>query len=88
MTHVAYESELRSVVRSSLHLCLGNVVTTGRAVVYYARAAHTFRAGIKCQHCTQGRRSRRSVTMMQCKAKGTFFKPKALSSIGLVHLAY
>ena len=23
----------------------------GRAVVYYARAAHAFSAGIKCQHC-------------------------------------
>ena len=24
----------------------------GRAVVYYARAAHIFSAGIKCRHCT------------------------------------
>ena len=24
----------------------------GRAVVYYARAAHAFSAGIKCRHCS------------------------------------
>ena len=51
MTHVPCESKLRSFVRSSMHLCPGNVVAIGRAVVYYARAAHTFSAGIKCRHC-------------------------------------
>ena len=34
-----------------MHLCPGNLVAIGRAVVYYARAAHTFSAGIKCRHC-------------------------------------
>ena len=35
-----------------MHLCPGNVVAIGRAVIYNARAAHTFSAGIKCRHCT------------------------------------
>ena len=51
MTHVAYGSELRSVVRSSMHPCPGNWVAIWCAVVYYARAARLFTAGIKCQHC-------------------------------------
>ena len=34
MTHVACESKLRSVVKSSMHLCPGNWVAIGRAVVY------------------------------------------------------
>ena len=52
MTHVACETKLRSFVRSSMHICPGNVVAIGRAVVYYARAAHIFSAGIKCRHCS------------------------------------
>ena len=51
MTHVAWETKLYSVARSSMHSCLGNCVAIGRAVVYYARAAHAFSAGIKCRHC-------------------------------------
>ena len=51
-THVACESELRSVVRSSMHPCPENWVTIGRAVVYNLRTAHAFNAGIKCQHCS------------------------------------
>ena len=35
-----------------MHLCPGNWVVIGRAVVYYARDAHTFSAEIKCPHCT------------------------------------
>ena len=50
MTHVAYK--LRSVVRSSMHPCPGNWVVIGRAVVYNARAAHVFSAGIEWRHCT------------------------------------
>ena len=50
-THVACESKLHSFVRSSMILCQGNVVATGRAVVFHAWAAHTFSAGIKCGHC-------------------------------------
>ena len=53
MTHVACESKLRSFVRSSMHLCPGNVVAIGRAFVYNARAAHIFSAGIKCRHCSR-----------------------------------
>ena len=34
-----------------MHLCPGNVVAPGRAVVYYARAAHINSTGIKCRHC-------------------------------------
>ena len=34
-----------------MHSCPGNHVSIGRAVVYYARAAHTLSAGIKCWHC-------------------------------------
>ena len=52
MTHEACESKLRSVVRSSMHLCPGNWVAILRAVVYYAWAAHAFSAGIKYRHCS------------------------------------
>ena len=45
MIHVACESELRSVVRSSMYPCLGNWMAIGRAVVYYASAARTFSIG-------------------------------------------
>ena len=51
MTHVAYESNLGYIMRSSLHPCLEKWVTIGRWVVYHALAAHTVSAGIKCQHC-------------------------------------
>ena len=34
-----------------MHPCPGNQVAIGCAVVYYARAAHTFSAGIKWWHC-------------------------------------
>ena len=39
MNHVDCESNIRSVVRSTMHPCLGNSVLIGRAVVYYARIA-------------------------------------------------
>ena len=51
MTHVAYESNLGYVMRSSLHPSLEKWVAIGRCVVYQALLAHTVSAGIKCQHC-------------------------------------
>ena len=51
MAHVSCESKLRPVVRSSMQPCPGNWVSIGRVVVYCARAAHVFSAGIKCRHC-------------------------------------
>ena len=51
MIHVACESKLTSVVRSSKHLCQRNRVAIGHAVVYWARAAKVFSAGIKCKDC-------------------------------------
>ena len=46
MTHEACESKLCSFVRSSMHpYSLGNWVTVGCAVMYYARAAHAFSVG-------------------------------------------
>ena len=50
MTHVACDSKLRSVVRSYMHQGPVKRVAIGHAVVYNARAAHTFSAGIKCRH--------------------------------------
>ena len=52
MTHVACETKLHKVVTSSMHPCLGNCVATRHAVVYHARTAHAFSAGIKCRHCS------------------------------------
>ena len=49
MTHTTYEENLRSVERSSMHLCPENWVALGRPVVHYARDAHTLSAEIKCQ---------------------------------------
>ena len=49
MTQVACETNLCSVVRSSMHPCPGHCVAIGHAVVYFAEA---FSAGIKCQHCS------------------------------------
>ena len=51
MTHAACESTLLSNVRSPICPCQRNWVATDRAVLYYARADHTFSAGIKCRHC-------------------------------------
>ena len=36
-----------------MHPCPGNRKAIGRAVVCYARAAHTFSVEIKCGHCVQ-----------------------------------
>ena len=33
-----------------MHPCLGNWLAIRRGVVYYARAAHAFSAGITCRH--------------------------------------
>ena len=52
MTHIACESKLHSVVRSSMHPCSGNWVAIGHMIVYFARAGHTFSVGIRCRHCT------------------------------------
>ena len=57
MTNVACDSKLRSVVKSSMHPFIGNWMAIGRAVVYYAQAAHTFSAGIKCRHCSNSNQS-------------------------------
>ena len=51
MNHVACESKLRPVVRSSRHPCTGNWMVIGRTVVYNARAAHAYSAGLKGKHC-------------------------------------
>ena len=50
--YVAGGSKLRSGVRPSMHPYPANLVEIVRAVAYYARADHTFSAGIKCRHCT------------------------------------
>ena len=34
-----------------MHQCPGNWVAIGPVLMYYARAADTFSAGIKCWHC-------------------------------------
>ena len=52
MTHVACESKLRPVIRSSIHPSQGNWVSIEHTVVFYAQAAQAFSAGIKCRHCT------------------------------------
>ena len=52
MAHLACESKLPSVVRSSMHPCPGNWLAHGHAVVYYARVAHACSAGIKCRRGT------------------------------------
>ena len=49
--HVACESKLRSIVRSSMHPYTGDWVAIGRAVVCYDRATHAVIAGIECRHC-------------------------------------
>ena len=51
MIHVAFKSKLRPVMRPSVHPRPGYGVAIGRAVVYYARAARAFDAGIKCRLC-------------------------------------
>ena len=51
MTDEPCESKLHSVIRLSIHPCQGNWVATGHTVVYFARAAQAFSAGIKCRHC-------------------------------------
>ena len=53
MTHAACKSKLLSNVRSSIYPFPGNWVATEHAVVYYARADHTFSAGIECLHSTR-----------------------------------
>ena len=52
MAHVAFESKLRSVVGHTCIHAQENCVAIGRVVVYTARAARIFSAGIKCRHCT------------------------------------
>ena len=52
MTHIGFETKLRSVVKSHMHPCPGICVATGRAVVNHAWAARSLSAGIECRHCT------------------------------------
>ena len=47
MTHVVCESQLRSVLRSSMYPRPGNWVAIEHTVVYYAWAAYASSAGIK-----------------------------------------
>ena len=53
ITRVARESNIRSVVKSSMHSCPADWVAISLAVVYHAWAAHTFSAGMKCRHRIQ-----------------------------------
>ena len=55
MAHTAYESKLRSVVRTSMRPCPGNWVVIW-SIMYHARAAHAFSAELKCRHCMIGGR--------------------------------
>ena len=52
MSHEACQLKLLSVVSLSMHLCQLNYVEIGFVVVYCARTAHAYSAGIKCWHCT------------------------------------
>ena len=52
MTNITLKLELCSILRSSMHTWPGTWVAIGRAVVYSARAVHTFSAGITRQHCS------------------------------------
>ena len=45
------QAACQSIVRSSMHPYPGNCVAIGHVVVFYARAAHAFSAGIKYWHC-------------------------------------
>ena len=67
MAHVACRSKLCLVVRSSMPPCLKNWVAIRRAVVYYARAAHAFSAGIECRHCASGEHSHRDPLLRRIK---------------------
>ena len=51
MAKVACESKLNSVVRLFMHPCPGSSVAIRLAVVYCARAANAFGAGIRCRYC-------------------------------------
>ena len=96
MTHVAFKSKLRSVVRSSMHPCPGNWVAIGCVVADYASAAHAFSAGIKCRHCItsissipcpylQCRHSIRAQTAWAAKALCTPARPIAIKFPGCMH---
>ena len=50
MTHVACESKLRLVLRSSLHPWPESFVESERTVLYYARDTQASSAGIKFRH--------------------------------------
>ena len=54
MTNEACESKLSfscKVRDMWFHSIPGNWVASGRAVVYFVRAAHAFSAGVKCRNC-------------------------------------
>ena len=52
MAQIACESKLRSVVGHTCIHAKEKCVAIGRAVVYSARVARIFSAGIKYRHCT------------------------------------
>ena len=56
-----------------MHLCPGNCVAIGRAVVYFAWAAHTFSAGIKCRHCTAQKEQLPSGNVLNCLSFYTWY---------------
>ena len=51
VTRTPTNNKLRSGVMSAMYPYPGRWVAIGRAVVYYASAAHEFSSGIKCQYC-------------------------------------
>ena len=51
MTHVACKSKVLSVVRSCMHPCPGIWVAIEQVVIYFARAACAFSAGITYLYC-------------------------------------
>ena len=83
LTHVACESMLRSVVRSSIHPCLRNCAAIRCAVVYYAWGAQSFSAGIKWWHSSTvhgcQKQSDNFDEILQAKAKlGKYLMKKCL----------
>ena len=85
MTQVAFKSKLRSFVRSSLHLCPDNWLAIGRVVVYNARAAHAFSAGIRYWQCRYKgiERSRSHATTIICirMPVGVFSSPRECTKL-------
>ena len=54
MTHVAWESKIRSVVRPPMHPCPEDCMAITHAVKYFSLAAHAFSVGIEYTVYTWG----------------------------------